>query len=135
MNFNEFFKTRQQALVLVVGYVMVTGLAFGLGRISASSHQAPEIRVEQAFAPLNDTPDIKPNQSSSLDSSNTPAPGPAPAQSAADCAAGQIKGNIGASGSKVYHMPGGSFYNRTKAEACFATEAEAQAAGFRKSSS
>ncbi len=44
-----------------------------------------------------------------------------------------IKGNISAT-SKIYHVKGGAFYERTKAEQCFNTEAEAVAAGFRKSS-
>ena len=44
-----------------------------------------------------------------------------------------VKGNISAT-SKIYHVAGGAFYARTKAEQCFNTEAEAQAAGFRKSS-
>jgi len=44
-----------------------------------------------------------------------------------------IKGNIGSGGSKIYHMPGGAFYERTNPEMCFDTEAEAQTAGFRKS--
>lgn len=48
-----------------------------------------------------------------------------------ECA--QIKGNI-SSKNKIYHIPGGAFYERTQAEQCFATEAEAQAAGFKKSS-
>ncbi len=44
-----------------------------------------------------------------------------------------IKGNI-SSKSKIYHIQGGSFYERTTPEMCFSTEAEAQAAGFTKSS-
>lgn len=44
-----------------------------------------------------------------------------------------VKGNI-SKDSKIYHVLGGSFYNRVKPEQCFQTEAEAQAAGFRKSS-
>ena len=43
-----------------------------------------------------------------------------------------VKGNI-SKDSKIYHVLGGSFYNRVKPELCFKTEAEAQAAGFRKS--
>ena len=31
------------------------------------------------------------------------------------------------------HVPGGQFYNATKPEECFATEAAAQAAGYRRS--
>jgi competence protein ComEC len=47
---------------------------------------------------------------------------------------GLIKGNISSTGEKIYHMPGGAYYNRTIAEVYFKTETEAQAAGFRKSS-
>ncbi len=45
-----------------------------------------------------------------------------------------IKGNISSAGKKIYHIKGGAFYERTKAEQCFTTEDEAQAAGFIKSS-
>jgi micrococcal nuclease len=44
-----------------------------------------------------------------------------------------IKGNINSKGEKIYHVPGGAFYDRTNAEEWFATEAEARAAGYRKS--
>lgn len=40
-----------------------------------------------------------------------------------------IKGNQ----SGIYHAPGGSFYNRTNPEECFATESAARNAGYRKS--
>lgn len=42
-----------------------------------------------------------------------------------------VKGNHSRSGDFIYHLPGSRFYDRTDAEVCFATEAEAQAAGFR----
>lgn len=41
-----------------------------------------------------------------------------------------IKGNAN---SGIYHVPGGRYYNVTKAEECFRTEAAAVAAGYRKS--
>ena len=44
-----------------------------------------------------------------------------------------IKGNISSS-KKIYHVKGGAFFERTNAEMCFNTEAEAIAAGFVKSS-
>lgn len=53
----------------------------------------------------------------------------APTQASANC---PVKGNV-SKDSKIYHVPGGSFYNRVKPEQCFQTEAEATAAGFRKS--
>lgn len=49
----------------------------------------------------------------------------------------KIKGNINSSGEKIYHMPGGMYYDRTNingpGEQYFKSEADAQAAGFRKS--
>ena len=49
-----------------------------------------------------------------------------------------IKGNISADGEKIYHVPGGAFYEQTvidekAGERWFCTEAEAVAAGWRKS--
>lgn len=41
-----------------------------------------------------------------------------------------IKGKISKSG-KIYHLPGSADFELTKPNVCFATEAEAQAAGFR----
>ncbi|WP_010239060.1 thermonuclease family protein [Clostridium arbusti] len=46
---------------------------------------------------------------------------------------GSIKGNINSKGEKIYHVPGGQYYDKTNAEQLFNTEAEAQAAGYRKS--
>ena len=49
-----------------------------------------------------------------------------------------IKGNISANGERIYHVPGGEYYiwtwiNPVKGERWFCTEAEAQAAGWRRS--
>ena len=45
-----------------------------------------------------------------------------------------VKGNISAKGKKIYHILGGAFYEKVKPEQCFATEGEASAQGFAKSS-
>ena len=50
----------------------------------------------------------------------------------------RIKGNVSRDGTRIYHVPGGRFYDRTridtsKGERWFCTEAEARAAGWRKS--
>ncbi|WP_400163975.1 thermonuclease family protein [Brevibacillus sp. TJ4] len=42
-----------------------------------------------------------------------------------------IKGNINSKGEKIYHVPGSPNYDRTIPEEWFATEEEAQAAGYR----
>jgi endonuclease YncB( thermonuclease family) len=50
----------------------------------------------------------------------------------------RIKGNISSSGTRIYHVPGGQYYNRTKVnqskgERWFCSEEKARAAGWRKS--
>jgi micrococcal nuclease len=42
-----------------------------------------------------------------------------------------VKGNVGQNG-KIYHVPGSRDYRRTNPELCFADEAAARAAGFRR---
>ncbi|MDI3270517.1 MAG: thermonuclease family protein [Bacillota bacterium] len=44
-----------------------------------------------------------------------------------------IKGNINAKKEKIYHVPGGAYYDRTKPKVCFSTEEEARREGFRPS--
>ena len=122
----NFIKTHQQKIVLSVGYILVAILGFSLGRISAVRYEIPEIKLEQAFNPPSyDTANTALTQSEGntagavIDNS--------------DCK-GKIKGNINSKGEKIYHLPSGSFYRQTQAEACFDTEAQARKAGFRKSS-
>lgn len=70
-----------------------------------------------------------------------PATGSAPSNGArgaaplgADCPPTHpIKGNHSSSGEWIYHPPGGQFYGRTIPEDCFASEADARAAGYRRS--
>lgn len=44
-----------------------------------------------------------------------------------------IKGNINRRGEKIYHLPGGRYFQQTKAERIFRSEEEARNAGFRRS--
>ena len=58
----------------------------------------------------------------------------AAASNAGDC---RIKGNISRKGTRIYHVPGGAFYARTridtaKGERWFCSAAQAQAAGWRR---
>ena len=64
--------------------------------------------------------------------------GTRPAPKSAAGAGCRIKGNIGRDGSRIYHVPGGQSYERTRidtsrGERWFCTEAEARAAGWRRS--
>ena len=70
----------------------------------------------------------------------TTAAKPAASRPAAQRGSGRcaIKGNIGKSGGRIYHIPGGRYYDRTridpsKGERWFCSEAEARAAGWRRS--
>lgn len=42
-----------------------------------------------------------------------------------------IKGNKSSMGALIYHTPASASYDRTRPESCFATEADAEAAGYR----
>jgi hypothetical protein len=61
---------------------------------------------------------------------------PAPAPRARPKAVAQsgctIKGNHSGRGEWIYHLPGMPYYNATRPEAMFCSEAEAQAAGYRR---
>jgi micrococcal nuclease len=54
-------------------------------------------------------------------------------ENAPACQKPKIKGNINSRNEKIYHVPGGKYYDQTKAEKMFCTEEEAIAAGYRKS--
>ena len=45
----------------------------------------------------------------------------------------RIKGNHSRRGEKIYHLPGRPYYDETVAEEIFCTEADARAAGYRRS--
>lgn len=51
-----------------------------------------------------------------------------------DCDDPQIKGNLTTyNGEKIYHVPGGQFYDVTDAEEMFCSEEDAEEAGYRRS--
>ena len=119
-NLKQFIKTHRQKIALVIGYLLVAGLAFGLGTFS---NKPPQNLAAQTANPL-------PNYNPNVSSAQTETTAVSTTQPALKCE-GKIKG----SSSLIYHVPGGSFYNKTtKPIRCFDTETQAKAAGFRKSS-
>lgn len=92
------------------------------------------------YASSNDSSSNENISSNQSHSTPTPTPEPEPQPIATENSGenqyvdsngnGLIKGN---SSSMIYHMPGGTYYDRTIAEAWFKTESEAQAAGYRRS--
>ena len=130
----RFFIHNQQKIALGIGYVLVFLLAFGLGKITTSIPNPPEIVIEEPKINIqaNSTPEEQGIQGVVTEANSAPAQSASFAPTDGQCG-GKIKGNVGSS-ENIYHMPGGSFYDRTDAELCFTTEAAAVSAGFRKSS-
>lgn len=108
----------------------VQTVTFGMGMYTAKTYWSnPSVPIDQLDYSTNEL-----NQQSSRPSEAKPGESARTTDSLdpANCTA--IKGNISGS-NKTYHVPGGSFYERTTTpEMCFATETEAQAAGFKKAS-
>ncbi len=93
--------------------------------LSAVAKNDPEVRLWENYLTQKENERIK-----SLE--ETPSEPEEPAE-------GLIKGNINSRGEKIYHVPGGAYYDRTiidesAGERWFKTEAEAIAAGWVKSS-
>jgi hypothetical protein len=124
----SWFKNYQQGIVLALGYLVVALTAFISGKTYAGEMKSPPVRIEEVFSvPNNDSQNKTPAQSENstiLSGIFMPQDG--------DCQ-GRIKGNVASQDSRVYHVPGGSFYKRVAPELCFTDEAAAIAAGFRKS--
>ncbi len=93
----------------------------------------PDVRHAELFATLQ--AQARDQKRGLWDACVTPQPA---ATTAAACDQPLIKGNINSSGVKIYHVPGGYYYDDTiideaKGERWFCTEAQAVAAGWRKS--
>lgn len=137
MNYEEIkekFYGKKNYFAVALGFVLVFLLGFGTGIFEKDHRKAPaslpnyttntEKTVEkQAIEtkPVNETP--KAGEVQVLGQATSSAP-------TQECL---IKGNISAN-SKIYHVKGGAFYDRTNPEMCFSTEQQALDAGFRKSS-
>lgn len=127
-----FFKNHEQKIALLIGFLLIAILFFNLGKFSAR-HHPPEIKVQEPSLDLTQIYDNLKNLNLqlALPQEQGSVAGAAIEQEKLNCE-GKIKGNI-SSKARIYHVPGGAFYKRTIPEICFASEKEAQAAGFRKS--
>lgn len=114
-NFAEKWKPVLAAVICLV-LVFVAGFSVGQNydQVGSQSVQNRSTNTNYTTKPVEE---IK----------TTAKPTQANAMSTEEC---KVKG----SKSKIYHLPGGSFYNRTNAAQCFATEDDAISAGYTKSS-
>ncbi|GJM39074.1 MAG: hypothetical protein DHS20C19_24410 [Acidimicrobiales bacterium] len=121
-------------LVRVLKIGAVVGAAAGIARAIRGT-TPPETLGQASWQPLTDPPESEPRTG--------PVQFTAPPASADDAPAGSwlepvdgvcpashpIKGNAQ---SGIFHVPGGMSYERTVPERCYASEADAEADGFRK---
>jgi hypothetical protein len=115
-------------LVRVLKITAVAGVAIGVARKLRGS--SPPVTGQATWQPLTDTPPAEP-RSGPVQFTPTPEPGQswvAPVDGACP-ASHPIKGNAD---SGIFHVPGGLSYDRTIPERCYATEADAEADGFRR---
>jgi len=135
-----FISEHRAQLVTTMACAVMFVVGFGTGqsvnrhddKTNESQHQdytanqaaKPEEVGENATLPQADDKKVTPEANSTA----KPAASGKPYDPNQPCV---IKGNISGS-SKIYHIKGGASYDKTVPEQCFNTEAEAQAAGFRK---
>jgi len=126
-------KENKQKVVVGVCFILVFFVGFGAGRFERATRRDSN----KTYSNYTTTPAKKPltaeagTQPTNATEQGTTAAAAAPIPPASGTCI--VKGNISAN-SKIYHVKGGAFYDRVKPEQCFNTEAEALAAGFRKSS-
>ena len=116
-------KENKQKVVYGFCFVLVFIIGFGAGKFDKDA-RGPKLKTQSNY-----TTNIKPGTTPKV-LPTPPALTPAQVLGTAAAKVCPVKGNAS---SKIYHLPGGAFYNTLKSPRCFFTEAEAQAAGFRKS--
>lgn len=128
------FELHKDKFVLAVCFILVFIVGFGSGRFAGKAG-TPQPSVPSNYTTTTNKAKAAPAVSKEAD----PVPqvegvattAPAVGEITAEC---PIKGNISSSGRNLYHVKGGAFYERVKAERCFNTKAEAEAEGFVASS-
>ena len=123
----KIISQNRASLILGAGYVLVFGLGFGVGKYD----QAWQKHTARLQANYNTRIASSTKVSETSVADEPVVSGEGPASTTAPCL---IKGNISTNNKKIYHVPGGSFYDRVNPEQCFLSEAAARAAGFVKSS-
>ena len=126
---SEFFTKNKIPIALIVGALITAGAIYFSGNSSQSPSVIPSQNIDKSQLPaqlpsaINESVQLPSiiNQSGNSDT-NT------------NCL---IKGNISASGEKIYHLPGCGSYKKTvitesKGERWFCSEKEAISAGWRK---
>ncbi|MEQ8840173.1 MAG: hypothetical protein RIB98_04265 [Acidimicrobiales bacterium] len=112
-------------------------VAVGVGVVRAARRSgSPAVTGQATWQPLVDEPGatkrtgmVQFTEPATLTVASTPAPTWVEPVDGACPLSHPIKGNAG---SGIFHVPGGMSYERTVPERCYATEADAEADGFRR---
>lgn len=116
--YQDILIKNEDKIILAVGFILVAVLSFGAGKLS-------EVYRAQIPIIFQDNPDCANSQALTNGAAENQN------KTVASETQGQIIGN---KNSRIYHLPGGGSYNKVSAEnrVYFATEEEAQKAGYRK---
>lgn len=126
-------KEHKKEITVGVCFALIFFVGFGTGRYDKEAQSAKR-KAQSNYSKSSNN-----QQKADADNQNVQDQG----QVAGDTAEGfapaadgkcPVKGNINTKGKRIYHVSTGAFYNQTKPERCFNTEAEARKAGFVKSS-
>lgn len=117
-HYQDILIKNEDKIILAIGFILVAILSFGAGKLSEVNRgQTPIIFQDNANCVKSQalTNKITDDQNKSIESMTQ----------------GKIIGN---KNSKIYHIPGGGSYGKISEEnrVYFATEADAQKAGYRK---
>lgn len=114
----KFLIEKEDKIILFIGFFLVAFLSFGAGKVSEISRPATPI-IFQDPAGCQNSAILSEGQSLVSGEAGNPE------------TQGQIIGN---KNSKIYHLPGGAFYDKISLanRVYFNSEADAQKAGYRK---
>lgn len=135
-------KDHRSALICVAAFVVIFFVGVGVGKLTRSSPHKTSSNYSNYSTKQTPAAEKSPPATESKTEAATPEQAASPATAVAEVAAPLVLGAttngpciVKGTKSKIYHIKGGTFYDRvTKPVACFKTEEEAKAAGFRKSS-
>jgi len=130
----EKFELHKNKVVLVVCFILVFIVGFGSGRFAGKGESVTTSVPSNYTTTANKakaSPPAPKEKGTDPEVLGQATSGPPVGAMTAEC---PIKGNISSTGRNLYHVKGGAFYERVKAERCFNTKAEAEADGFVASS-
>lgn len=116
--YKEILVKNEDKIILIIGFFLVAFLSFGAGKISEISRPESPI-IFQNPASCQNSASLSEGQSIASGEAGNP----------------EIQGQIiGNKNSKIYHLPGGAFYDKISLanRVYFNSEAEARKAGYRK---